>query len=84
MLKKSRINKSVLILYYMRERIKEKNISVKYLVITNIYEWFIYSSADFEKLFAGSKNLRNNLLTLKAGDCQALLLTFSIKTYPDR
>ena len=46
-----------LILYYMRERIKEKNISVKYLVITNIYEWFIFSSADFERLFAGSKQL---------------------------
>jgi adenine-specific DNA-methyltransferase len=46
-----------LILYYMRERMNEKNISVKYLVITNIYEWFIFSSSDFERLFAGSKTL---------------------------
>lgn len=46
-----------LMLYYLRERVKEKNISIKYLVITNIYEWFIFQSADFEKLIAGNKKL---------------------------
>jgi len=46
-----------LILYYLRERINHKNISIKYLIITNIYEWFIFSSSDFEHLFANNKKL---------------------------
>ena len=46
-----------LILYYLRERITNKNIEIKYLVITNIFEWFIFNSNDFEKLFASNKSL---------------------------
>src|SRR5688500_11808642 len=30
-----------LILYYLRERIEHNNIDIKYLIVTNIYEWFI-------------------------------------------
>jgi hypothetical protein len=41
-----------LILYYLRERITNKNIEIKYLVITNIFEWFIFNASDFERLFA--------------------------------
>ena len=51
-----------LILYYLRERISNKNIEVKHLVITNIYEWFIFNSNDFEKLFAGDKSLVKKFL----------------------
>lgn len=43
-----------LVLYYLRERIDENNIDVKYLVATNIYEWFIVEASYFDKLF--SKN----------------------------
>jgi hypothetical protein len=46
-----------LILYYLRERILNKNIEIKHLVITNIYEWYIFNSTDFEKLFADDKSL---------------------------
>jgi len=46
-----------LILYYLRERITNKNIEIKYLVITNIFEWFIFNANDFEKLFSSDKNL---------------------------
>ena len=46
-----------LILYYLRERIKYGNINIKHLIITDIYEWFIFSSADFERLFANNKKL---------------------------
>jgi len=41
-----------LVLYYMRERISEKNIDIKNLIITNIYEWFIFDVDVFEKAFA--------------------------------
>ena len=38
-----------LILYYLRERIEHKNIDVKYLIVTNIYEWFIFDELWFDK-----------------------------------
>ena len=40
-----------LILYYLRERIEHKNNDIRYVVITNIYEWFIFDATVFEKLF---------------------------------
>jgi len=46
-----------LVLYYLRERIKGKNLEVKKLIITNIYEWFIFDANEFEKYFAQNKAL---------------------------
>lgn len=46
-----------LVLYYLRERITHKNLEVKYLVVTSIYEWFIFDANVFERLFAQNKNL---------------------------
>lgn len=46
-----------LVLYYLRERVSQGNIKIKHLIITNIYEWFIFESADFERLFANNKKL---------------------------
>jgi len=46
-----------LILYFLRERISNNNIEIKHLVITNIFEWFIFNASDFEKFFAGDKSL---------------------------
>ncbi len=45
-----------LVLYYLRERIEENNIDVKYLIATNIYEWYIIESSYFEKLFFRNKH----------------------------
>jgi hypothetical protein len=42
------------VLYYLRERITHKNLEVKYLVATNINEWFIFDAT----LFECSKSLR--------------------------
>jgi hypothetical protein len=44
-----------LVLYYMRERIEANNIDIKYLVATNIYEWYIIEASYFEKLFYRNK-----------------------------
>lgn len=44
-----------LILYYLRERIEENNIDIKYLIATNVYEWYIFEAATFEKLFFRNK-----------------------------
>ncbi|MEO9258360.1 MAG: DUF559 domain-containing protein, partial [Crocinitomicaceae bacterium] len=45
-----------LVLYYLRERITHKNVEVKYLIATNINEWFIFDATLFDRLFAQNKN----------------------------
>ncbi len=49
-----------LILYFLRERIDENNIDVKYLVITNINEWFIFDASVFNQLFYDNKAFVKN------------------------
>ena len=56
-----------LILYYLRERITGKNLNIKYLVITNIYEWFIFSSHDFERIFANDRKLTRDFADFEEG-----------------
>ncbi|MDP2234815.1 MAG: TaqI-like C-terminal specificity domain-containing protein [Bacteroidales bacterium] len=46
-----------LVLYDLRERITHKNLEVKYLIATNINEWFIFDATLFDRLFAQNKNL---------------------------
>lgn len=60
MLTKDKINAKAfqeLVLYYLRERITLKNIEIKYLIATNINEWFIFDATIFDRLFAQNKNL---------------------------
>lgn len=60
MLTKDKINVKAfqeLVLYYLRERITLKNIEIKYLIATNINEWFIFDATIFDRLFAQNKNL---------------------------
>lgn len=44
-----------LVLYFLRERITHKNLEIKHLVVTNIYEWFVFDAQLFEKHFAQNK-----------------------------
>ncbi|MDB4926397.1 Eco57I restriction-modification methylase domain-containing protein, partial [Mucilaginibacter sp.] len=46
-----------LILYYLRERTNDKNNSLTHLVITNIYEWYIFDATIFEAIFNKNKQL---------------------------
>jgi len=45
--------------YFLHERIFKQNKDIKHIIITNIYEWFIFDAADFEKLFYANKTFRN-------------------------
>lgn len=45
-----------LVLYYLRERLDNKNFEIKNLVITNIYEWFIFDENVFDKCILQNKN----------------------------
>jgi len=40
-----------LVLYYLRERINKNNNQIKYLIVTNINEWFVFDAQVFEKAF---------------------------------
>ena len=44
-----------LVLYYLRERVTNKNLNVKHLIVTNTYEWFIFDASIFEKTFVENK-----------------------------
>lgn len=45
-----------LVLYYMRERIQLKNLEIRHLVASNIYEWYVFDATDFDRLFAQNKS----------------------------
>lgn len=60
MLRLDRINVKAmqeLLLYYLRERITNNNLELRYLVATNVYEWFIFDAQVFEQCFAKNKEL---------------------------
>ncbi len=70
MLKKDNINTKAfqeLVLYYLRERISLKNLEIKYLIATNIFEWFIFDVNIFEKEFAQNKVLVKQFTDFEQG-----------------
>jgi len=70
MLSKEKLNVKAfqeLVLYYLRERITHKNLEVKYVVATNINEWFIFDANIFEKAFAQNKRLVSQFIDFEAG-----------------
>jgi hypothetical protein len=56
-----------LILYYLRERITNKNLELKHLIATNLYEWFIFDAHEFEKHFANNKSLIKQFTDFEEG-----------------
>jgi hypothetical protein len=56
-----------LVLYYLRERILHKNLEVKHLVVTNIFEWYIFDAVHFDRVFAQNKNLVKQFSEFAAG-----------------
>jgi len=56
-----------LILYYLRERITNHNLEIKHLVVTNIYEWYVFDAALFEKTFAQNKTLVKQFTDFEEG-----------------
>ncbi len=56
-----------LVLYYLRERITHKNLEVKYLIATNINEWFIFDATLFDRLFAQNKSFVKQFNDFESG-----------------
>ncbi len=70
MLSKEKLNVKAfqeLVLYYLRERITQKNLEVKYVIATNINEWFIFDANIFENAFAQNKRLVSQFIDFEAG-----------------
>ncbi len=56
-----------LILYFLHDRITGKNLEIKYLVATNIYEWFVFDATVFEEMFAQNKDLVKQFTDFEEG-----------------
>jgi hypothetical protein len=46
-----------LVLYYLQERITHKNLEIKHLIATNVYEWFIFDAILLKIVLQKTKNL---------------------------
>ncbi len=46
--------------YYLKERFISNNKEIKHLIITNIYEWYVFDAADFERFFFEDKKLKED------------------------
>ena len=69
-----------LLLYYLRERITGNNLEIKYLIATDIREWFIFNASEFEKLFAGNKNLVRQFKDFEEGRLSGTTTDFFYKS----
>ena len=70
MITKSDFNKKALhelILYYLQERVEENNTDIKYLIATDIYEWFVFDASLFDKRFYQNKKLLRDYTDWKNG-----------------
>ncbi|MEA2096152.1 MAG: TaqI-like C-terminal specificity domain-containing protein [Candidatus Cloacimonadota bacterium] len=47
------------VLYYLQERMGNNNIELKYIIITNLAEFFIFDAKQFQKLFHENSVIRN-------------------------
>lgn len=56
-----------LLLYYLTERYLNDNKEVKRLIICNIYEWYIFDAADFERFFFDNPRLVKGFREWKEG-----------------
>lgn len=56
-----------LVLYYYRQRLDANNQEIKYLIATDLYEWFIFDATQFEKLFVTNKKWRTLYEKFKTG-----------------
>ncbi|MDB9341638.1 MULTISPECIES: class I SAM-dependent DNA methyltransferase [Cyanophyceae] len=56
-----------LVLYFLGDRITNKNLEIKYLIATNIYEWFIFDANTFEQAFIENKAFLNQFTEFEAG-----------------
>ncbi len=68
-----------LLLYYLRERHTKKNFQLKQLVVTNVYEFFVFDAQEFERLFYSNKKLIKRFEEFNAGELTSEKTNFFYK-----
>jgi adenine-specific DNA-methyltransferase len=53
---------------------------IKYLVITNIFKWYIFNANDFEKVFFSDKNLVKPFIDFEEGRLSRINTDFFYKS----
>lgn len=79
MISREKLNAKALhevLLYFLRERILENNHKIKHLIVTNIYEWFIFDAREFEKAFVENKALVKEFKAFSAGSLSGTTTDF--------
>ena len=56
-----------ILLYYLQERVLNQNLELKYLIITNTEEFFIFDAHEFERLFHNNTKLRTEFKEFSEG-----------------
>ncbi len=72
-----------LVLYFLRERITGKNLEIKHLVITNVYEWFVFDASEFDRVFAQNKKLVKQFVDFEEGRLSDTKTDFFYKQIAD-
>ena len=52
-----------LVLYYLREEVRNKNHDIKYLIVTDCFQFFIFEKKVFYELFAKNKKLVGEVMS---------------------
>lgn len=68
-----------LLLYYLRERHTNQNKEIKHLIVTNVYEWFIFDANQFYSLFYKNKKLLKSYEDWSKGNLEAADTTYFYK-----
>lgn len=68
------------IYYYLRQRIEVKNIELKYIVITNMYEWFFIDALEYNRLFFQNAKVVNAFKKFQRGEYASGNTTFFYTT----
>ena len=53
--------------YFLKERIYKNNTEIKHIIISNIYEWYIFDATEFEKYFYQNKQFLNKYIEWSNG-----------------
>ena len=82
MIQRGSLNRKALqeiLLYWLRERVSQKNISLKKLIVTNIYEYFIFDAQEFERVFYSNKKLLKRYEEFSSGTLTSVKTDFFYK-----
>ena len=56
-----------LLLYYLRERVEKHNYQLKNLIVTDVYEYYVFDAHEFERLFHSDRKLIRDFNDFVAG-----------------